>query len=728
MKRSGKYVCVALLAIVAAGCGSDAGGGGGGGDGGGQDGGPGGANAGRPYLLLGDKVLSRLSERRVANDPAWVALAARCDKLVGGTVEKASGNAYPDLPDVGPGYQGDGYLEAVFDLGLCFRVAETALPDSAMKWGAAGAHLVDVMATPASDGGVKVETDSGYGIRNYGVGLAFGYDWLYPAFDGGQRARVITALSAWIDFYDKSGFIHDQPIGNYAEGYLLAKAAAAFTVRDDSPSAAAWETDVEDRLWGKLVQPAYTTGMKGGGWPEGWEYGPRSVVEVTEFLRCARTARGFDWDTQLPQIHDQAMYMEYFAWPSLQHMDDQGTVRSGVSLLPSLSQASTLAMLAEWSGDDFAKTARSFAVDLAANQTLAPWEALLFADGTLPTQPYTQQQLSYFAPGPGHVAMRSAWTKDAVWASLVAGPYLDSPDSGEQLFNQGSVAVVQGDQPILVNATGWLPQKGGSTAEDFVYQDSFGMKTRKLYNVFFVDDPTNPNNPGQDAVGPADAKTHVEKYEDGGGFVRARAVNLEDMYAQHPITTWSRDLVYVRPDAFVILDHTTVAGASQDQWLAFHVPVAPATSAGGIYGIPQLGQLQSLLPASTAGTVVALPGGAAWRIELHAPNMQPSQDWLTVLTLGASAPTVTRFSAADGNVTSGAMAGAQIGSTLVLLSADHAGAPVTGGVHYTTVSPPSTTLIFDLTPGPYTVTTLGNDVTVAPGGSMMTSANGTLKF
>ena len=106
-----------------------------------------------------------------------------------------------------------------------------------------------------------------------------------------------------------------------------------------------------------------------------------------------------------------------------------------------------------------------------------------------------------------------------MWGTFVAGPYIDAPDSGEQLFNQGAIAVVQGDQPILVNATGWLPQAGGNAGETFVYDDSWGQKTRLLNNTFYVAGAI------QQEVAPALSQTHVDKYEEQGVCSRARVAH-----------------------------------------------------------------------------------------------------------------------------------------------------------------------------------------------------------
>ena len=53
-------------------------------------------------------VLSRLKQRAAASDAAWTTLRAHCTALTQGTFNPPSGDAYPDFPNVGQGYEGDG--------------------------------------------------------------------------------------------------------------------------------------------------------------------------------------------------------------------------------------------------------------------------------------------------------------------------------------------------------------------------------------------------------------------------------------------------------------------------------------------------------------------------------------------------------------------------------------------------------------------------------------------
>jgi hypothetical protein len=697
--------------------------------------------AGTARIWLSSDLLTRLRARAAAADPAWTALKSHCDAMAGGSVELPSGNAYPDAPNIGQGYQGDGYLPEILAFGLCYQTAAGVDDASATRWAQAGARVLAAMATPAGSGGENPSTDDGYGIRNYGVGMALGYDWLRPVLDAKTGASVAAALAAWIAWYDASGFSKNEPIGNYFAGYVFAKGAAAIALDGDDPNASTWWNDVAVRMWPTMAAPAYGQWLRGGGWPEGWQYGPRAVQNVLGLLWAASTGKGESWWSDINMDCDEAWYVMEFAWPSRKHMDDRGTVHAQAVLGPS---ASTVAMMATTldqreHGGAMAASARGIAADLLAvtGEALAPWEAFLFWDAQAPATPTSTLPQSYFSLGPGHVAMRSSWDKDATWASFSSGTYIDAPDSGEQYFDQGGLAIATGDSPVLVNATGWLPQAAGDAGEQYVYDDTWGNRTRLLNNTFYVASAAQCGND------PTQASTHVDHYEDGGTWVRARGANIEQMYAPaSAVDQFVRDVAYVRPGTFVVYDRTTVPSASTDQWIAWHVPGAPAQSTSG--GAPRFdvtsgsstGTLRALLPANVTPKTTSILS-AVTRVELH--SSAAAQDWLTTITVGAS-PDVDRLSTADGNVTSGGVVGAHVRSTpresVVLFAGDHkAAAPAAGADYTVTQAADADHVLFDMAPSAsgYAVTATaasGGAITVhvAPGGSWKTTAQGTLAF
>ena len=324
------------------------------------------ALSGGTRIWLTVPVLTRLRQRAAAGDAGWETLSARCNADAGATVNPPSGNAYPDPPGIGQGYEGDGYIPEILALGLCYQTAAGVDDASATRWAAAGARVLAAMATPAGSGGQSPSTDDGYGIRNYGVGMAIGYDWLRPTLDAATKASVQAALGAWITWYDASGFIKDEPVGNYFAGYLFAKGAAAIALDGDDGLAATWWSDITTRMWPTLAAPAYKTALAGGGWPEGWQYGPLSVRNLVGFLWAANTGKGVTWWSDVPLAHAEAAYVGEFAWPSRKHMDDRGTVHAQTALTPSASTVAMVATVMEQQGDAFASVARGVADDIVA--------------------------------------------------------------------------------------------------------------------------------------------------------------------------------------------------------------------------------------------------------------------------------------------------------------------------------------------------------------------------
>ena len=135
---------------------------------------------------------------------------------------------------MGEGYQGASYLEAVVNLGLCYLVGD-GWDSQATAWANRGAAILDKMTEFT-----HYERDSnGYGIRNYGVGMALGYDYLYAKLPSDTKTRVINSLNSWLNFFDSTGLTRNQPHANYFAGYYATKAYASLATEGDNISAPA---------------------------------------------------------------------------------------------------------------------------------------------------------------------------------------------------------------------------------------------------------------------------------------------------------------------------------------------------------------------------------------------------------------------------------------------------------------------------------------------------------
>ncbi|HEX2669999.1 MAG TPA: DNRLRE domain-containing protein, partial [Polyangiaceae bacterium] len=445
----------------------------GGGSGGSGAGGGSGGTGTHPRIFLDSAALGSLRAKAQASASSWTTLRNACNAYLNGTTKSicypppnpipASCNPYPNLPDVGEGYQGDGYLAAVVNLGVCYQIGSGISDSNTSAWGARGA---DVLATMSQF--TAYQRDDGYGIRNFGVGMALGFDFLYPALSASVKSQVTNSLNAWLSWFDSSGLTRNQPHANYFAGYYAAKAYAALATEGDNASAPAAWSDFLDRLHRGTasgaphggVAPYYTANLTGGGWYEGWQYGNLAVQNMSLPALAARTAKNLDLiqDSARPYRYplESAAHLMHFSSPSRTELDERDTLHSG-EVCPSNARPSSQllavasSLLAKWN-DPLAPKFHRFARDARSATGVsgaAPWSEFLFWDDSAAEADYSTLPKSYRATN--YAAMRSDWTTTASWASFRASAYVTALDSTEQYPDPGSLAITRGSLPFLVN-------------------------------------------------------------------------------------------------------------------------------------------------------------------------------------------------------------------------------------------------------------------------------------
>jgi hypothetical protein len=254
------------------------------------------------------------------------------------------------------------------------------------------------------------------------------------------------------------------------------------------------------------------------------------------------------------------------------------------------------------------------------------------------------------------------------------------------------------------------------------------------------------------------AQTHVAAYEDGGSYVLTLATQLEDMYRPDPtsnpqVAVWSREIVYLRPNRFVVYDRTTSGNAADDQFLAFHFPANPVAVTAPAneerfdvtYESTYAGAMTTILPANATTTVIGMyptNDGVAgsdpvkvWQVQVRPPDTNVSQKWLTAFDLSPSAAGVA--TATPITVTSGAAVGSLLATSganeAILFNSGAAGSTIAGTVGYTVPAVATTHFVTELPASAgYTVTVTvsgGNHlVSAVPVGPLSTSAKGVLTF
>jgi hypothetical protein len=734
-----------------------------------------------PRLILDANTLTTLRQRAAANTAQWQTLKATCDSYIGGTVNYPTGETYPNLPNLGQGYEGSSYLPALLAEGMCYQVLKSSNPAAAAPYGAKAVDILLKMSAPVTAQGEAPCTDSGYVMRFYGVGFGLGYDWVYDLLTPAQRTQVYTTANAWITAWEApggcAGFEYAHPQSNYFAGYFHAKAVIALGTYDENPSAPTQWNDWLSNQFGARVQPYYAQHLSGGGWPEGFaNYAPLGILNMSLPAREVKTATGQDLvHAVAPYSYplDSADYAMHFTWPSLTYFDDRDTNHSNSTTQPpGTTQVGMfqqiLGELTYWNSSKASLFNQYLAAVSAATSNYGaadPWLVFLEVDPNAATTPLNTLPASYLASGMSAVAARSDWGTGASWMSFRAGPYINNPGQGEEYFDQGSLALVRGGTPLLLNAGGWVVHNpNGTGAENDVYNDNYGsfsvgnvlLGNRQLYNVYYV-----RNMNGGSLVEPFgqaayttesnQVRTQVSSYEDGSDYVYVLATHLEDMYrkfaAGSAVASWARQIVYLRPNRFVVYDRTTDGSASYDQYMAWHFPASPVAGSAVAgenrldvtYNGQYAGAMTTVLPVNATTTTTALYADAApvkaWQVQVRAPNSSVSQQWLTVFDLSPSAAAVAV--ARPVTVTQGAIVGLQLaasdGNSVVISSAGTAGTAISGGIGYSVADVAARHIITELMPSTgYTVTatTSGGiqNVSVSVGGTTVSSAKGVLAF
>jgi len=752
-----------------------------------------------PRLLLDAPTLATLHARMAANTPQWQRLKSYCDSFIGGHVSLPDGNAYPDPPDVGQGYQGSSYWSALLAQGLCYQTKLASDPAGAAPYGAKAREILLAMSTPytgAASHGQNPCTDDGYGTRFFGVGMGIGYDWAFPVLSAADRQQVYTTANAWLASFANpdgcSGFEYVHPQSNYFAGYFHADTAIALATYDENPNAPALWADWQAAQFETAasspphvgVRPYYAAHLAGGGWPEGFgNYGPLGTLNMSLPAMEVKTATGTDLvHAASPYAFpvDAADYLMHFTWPSRKTIDDRDTNHATGSTTPPVGTANAgmfmnvLGGLRYWNApraNVFQAYANAVNTAVSGYGADEPWEEFLFWDPNGRTAALQTLPLSYFAAGMNAVAARSDWTPSASWMSFRAGPYVNNPGQGEEGFDQGGLALVRGNVPLLVNGTGQIVHEGhGSQDEDRLYTDAYGdfdgsiyAGNRNLDNVFYVRHFNGGNvtdRYGQAAYTVEDdgVQTKVSAFEDGGKYVYTLATKLENMYRPNrfgkpQVTSWAREIVYLRPNLFVVWDRTHEGNTSDDQYLAWHFPALPAagTAPSGskrldvTYRTTYAGAMTTVLPANAKLTTVAMfpandgvPASnpvKVWQVQVRPNDTNAAQQWLTVFDLSKTSGQVaaaSRIAVTTGAATGTLIAGSA-GNHAVIVSTGTPTGTIAGNLVYTVPAAATTHVITQLPANkPYAVTAAASGanwrITVAPGGSFATSAKGVLLF
>lgn len=300
-------------------------------------------------------------------------------------------------------------------------------------------------------GDTAARRDDGYAIRNLGPYTALAYDWLHDRLPEPLRARARARWKAWLDWYRAHGYRATAPGSNYHAGYVLAQTMIAIAGDDD----AVWR-DVE-RVWSKELAAAMADGgvLAGGDWPEGWQYGPLSIAELSLGARLVRThgvvvPGAAKWLAAVLRRHVHALSPSDGVYAGGDTEDETPNVKPSVLTLDAIA-------LGDASPDDQRWARGELSRLRLADRDYLLYDALAGVGDKAAPPPRASWPTWYVADNTGTLYARTRWDDHAVWVVTSCHAAIDvdhrHPDAGTFVISRGRDDVIVDPSPYGTQST-----------------------------------------------------------------------------------------------------------------------------------------------------------------------------------------------------------------------------------------------------------------------------------
>ncbi|HYE57278.1 MAG TPA: hypothetical protein VD948_02185, partial [Rhodothermales bacterium] len=200
----------------------------------------------RPRVLVTPVDVQKFQARRLANDPAWIALKAKADEYVSQPIQPYNKNT------VSSGwngtlfytYSGSEWEYAAMTLGLAYLASGDTVYSNKMF--ALADEMVraenDPMNTPANGGISPFRYNYAFASRHLGKAIAVIYDWAYPRLSPQRKAAYGALMKQWLSHlrnYEGYGTYQNTgpATGNYYGGHMAAAGFMGLALAGDDPEA-----------------------------------------------------------------------------------------------------------------------------------------------------------------------------------------------------------------------------------------------------------------------------------------------------------------------------------------------------------------------------------------------------------------------------------------------------------------------------------------------------------
>jgi hypothetical protein len=399
--------------------------------------------------------------------------------------------------------------------------------------------------------------DTGYDIRFGLRDLMLAYDWIYDTFTPAERATVVSVAANWVVAYHTNGYYAEsKPLENYFAGYFQGIVLTAFATAGDSLTTDGILALMHDKLTNEM--PVLNQRTAGGDWPEGWNYGPYTVLEFALANQVLKDA-GEDWSADmawqqlLPRSFFYMIAPDYSQSFSFGDYTGNYPDKTSPSMLAVLSATTTSGAFASLIYNQMnANPVNDFGPEAEDYPSSSAFYEMIFATNppapSLPALP-----LSYFNSGTGRFFSKSSLTNPAAYfVSAENTTYLGDHYG----YADGDVRLYHGTNPLVAPSAYRGPEFSGGG-------DSTGFSTYEVNGE--IEAVNSRNNANMSVIEAGTYSAVIMRFESAWALTRYD----EDVVSPDgPLDYMIREAVHLRPGTLVVRDlhrrrHTTDTLAAQ---------------------------------------------------------------------------------------------------------------------------------------------------------------------
>ncbi|MBI5530207.1 MAG: hypothetical protein HY918_01775 [Candidatus Doudnabacteria bacterium] len=659
-----------------------------------------------PRVLVTPSFISA-KKANLSSVADWPALKAKADKFVAMAVLPYDTTSTAGITS---GYRGENYYDVLTTLALAYQLSgNTAYADK-------GVEIMQVMdnaglciiLSESKDATLfkslnctsgKGDSSNGYPIRNYGAGMALGYDWLYDRLSAAQKTAFYTQINEWLDWYAVNGFeVEATPTaGNFFGGYLEALALGGFATEGENPKAAGYIAKARSLITSTVYTQFSPNGwFYGGNEPEGFAYGSDHFIRLLNSIMVFKTAQNEDLFGGKNIPEQMAKFLLHATKPNLWQMIDTGewggTVGGNLSLglpmyLSQLLAGTNLGAEMQYFLQITYQPAPAGLYSTLYDAT--PVEKILHRDTARTAVDYRlQEPLYYEAEGTKQFFTRSAWSNDAIWASFHGGAKVYSV--GHENKDNGTFTIQRGNDYLVVDGSQYRQPDGWSGYAVTGYQSC--NENTLFFNDFGDYIPATAANCGGQTGTSDDVPTTFEN-TDKYFYSKIDLTGAYDIagYFKDPnkktMLHYERSFLQLRPDMFLVFDLVSSKKPNYEKKFRLHFGNEPqingdtiTASSGGskVFVKSLLPQTPTITKRGVTIDRSGIPTLTTWETDSYNPVAVTDDALLNVIYVAPSSVS-TMVPTSKVAVQSGNMQGAQIqnqGNYVVLFNSNMTAAPV----------------------------------------------------